>query len=166
MVEPAAMKLMARLRQVQGLVDLRIQQPDDAPAINIDVDRTEAIKAGFQQRQISQNLLIALSGSSQTTPNFWLNPKNGVSYPLATMTPQYAVDSLDALRNIPLAGAASAAGAGAAAGASPGVPGAAKSQILGSLGTLDRGSQEATDHTRPIPEAVYRRVPASWCGGR
>src|SRR6266481_1614336 len=150
----AAAKLMARLRQVQGLVDLRIQQPDDAPAINIDVDRTEAIKAGFQQRQIGQNLLIALSGSSQTTPNFWLNPKNGVSYPLATMTPQYTVDSLDALRNIPLAGAspgagagggggASAPGAGAAAGASPGVPGAAKSQILGSLGTLDRGSQEA-----------------------
>jgi multidrug efflux pump subunit AcrB len=143
----AAMKLIARLRQVQGLVDLRIQQPDDAPAINIDVDRAEAIKAGFQQRQISQNLLIALSGSSQTSPNFWLNPKNGVSYPLMTMTPQYTVDSLQALRNIPLAGAGAgagvAAGAGAAAGASPTVPGAATSQILGSLGTLDRGSQEA-----------------------
>jgi multidrug efflux pump subunit AcrB len=143
----AATKLMARLRQVQGLVDLRIQQPDDAPAINIDVDRTEAIKAGFQQRQIGQNLLIALSGSSQTSPNFWLNPKNGVSYPLMTMTPQYTVDSLQALRNIPLAGATPGAGiiagAGAAAGASPSVPGAVKSQILGSLGTLDRGSQEA-----------------------
>jgi multidrug efflux pump subunit AcrB len=142
----AATKLVARLRQVQGLVDLRIQQPDDAPAINIDVDRTEAMKAGFQQRQIGQNLLIALSGSSQTSPNFWLNPKNGVSYPLMTMTPQYTVDSLDALRNIPLAGTGAggvAAGAGTAAGASPGAPGAAQSQILGSLGTLDRGSQEA-----------------------
>jgi multidrug efflux pump subunit AcrB len=145
----AAMKLVARLRQVQGLVDLRIQQPDDAPAINIDVDRSKAIKAGFQQRQISQNLLIALSGSSQTSPNFWLNPKNGVSYPLMTMTPQYTVDSLDALRNIPLAGTGAGAGpgvaaaAGTAAGASPGTPGAAQSQILGSLGTLDRGSQEA-----------------------
>jgi multidrug efflux pump subunit AcrB len=141
----AARKLVARLRRVQGLVDLRIQQPDDAPAINIDVDRTKAIKAGFQQHQIGQNLLIALSGSSQTSPNFWLNPKNGVSYPLMTMTPQYTVDSLDALRNIPLAGAGTAvtAGAGAAAGASPGAPGAAQSQILGSLGTLDRGSQEA-----------------------
>jgi multidrug efflux pump subunit AcrB len=144
-----AMKLVARLRQVQGLVDLRIQQPDDAPAINIDVDRTEAMKAGFQQRQIGQNLLIALSGSSQTSPNFWLNPNNGVSYPLMTMTPQYTVDSLDALRNIPLAGSSAgagarvAAGAGTAAGASPGTPGAAQSQILGSLGTLDRGSQEA-----------------------
>jgi multidrug efflux pump subunit AcrB len=143
----AAMKLVARLRQVQGLVDLRIQQPDDAPAINIDVDRTEAMKAGFQQRQIGQNLLIALSGSSQTSTNFWLNPKNGVSYPLMTMTPQYTVDSMDALRNIPLAGTSAgagvAAGAGTAAGASPGSPGAAQSQILGSLGTLDRGSQEA-----------------------
>jgi multidrug efflux pump subunit AcrB len=145
----AAMKLVARLRRVQGLVDLRIQQPDDAPAINVDVDRSKAIKAGFQQRQISQNLLIALSGSSQTSPNFWLNPKNGVSYPLMTMTPQYTVDSLDALRNIPLAGTSAgagagvAAGAGTAAGASPGAPGASQSQILGSLGTLDRGSQEA-----------------------
>jgi multidrug efflux pump subunit AcrB len=131
----AAAQLMTRLRKVQGLVDLRIQQPADAPAINIDVDRTEAIKAGFKQQQIAQNLLIALSGSSQTSPNFWLNPKNGVSYPLMTMTPQYTVDSLQALSNIPLAGAP--------AGANPAAPGAAKSQILGSLGTLDRGSQEA-----------------------
>src|SRR5450631_2631829 len=131
----AAAQLLSRLRKVPGLVDLRIQQPDDAPAINIEVDRSEAIKAGFQQRQIAQNLLIALSGSSQTSPNFWLNPENGVSYPLMTMTPQYTVDSLQALRNIPLAGAA--------AGASTAVTGAAKSQILGSLGTLERGSQEA-----------------------
>jgi multidrug efflux pump subunit AcrB len=129
-----AAKLVAQLRQVQGLVDLRIQQPDDAPAINIDVDRTEAIKAGFQQRAIAQNLLIALSGSSQTSPNFWLNPENGVSYPLMTMTPQYAVDSLQALRNIPLAD-------GGTAGASP-VAGATTSQLLGSIGTLERGSQD------------------------
>jgi multidrug efflux pump subunit AcrB len=129
-----AAKLVAQLRRVQGLVDLRIQQPDDAPAINIDVDRTEAIKAGFQQRVVAQNLLIALSGSSQTSPNFWLNPDNGVSYPLMTMTPQYSVDSLQALRNIPLAD-------GGTAGASP-VTGATTSQLLGSIGTLQRGSQD------------------------
>jgi multidrug efflux pump subunit AcrB len=140
-----AAKLVAQLRKVQGLVDLRIQQPDDAPAINIDVDRTEAIKAGFQQRAIAQNLLIALSGSSQTSPNFWLNPDNGVSYPLMTMTPQYSVDSLQALRNIPLADGSTTAGpsasAASATGASP-VPGAATSQLLGSIGTLERGSQD------------------------
>jgi multidrug efflux pump subunit AcrB len=134
-----AAKLVAQLRKVEGLVDLRIQQPDDAPAINIDVDRTEAIKAGFQQRAIAQNLLIALSGSSQTSPNFWLNPDNGVSYPLMTMTPQYSVNSLQALRNIPLADGSATAGASAAAPSA--VPGAATSQLLGSIGTLERGSQ-------------------------
>jgi multidrug efflux pump subunit AcrB len=139
-----AAKLVAQLRQVPGLVDLRIQQPDDAPAINIDVDRTEAIKAGFQQRAIAQNLLIALSGSSQTSPNFWLNPDNGVSYPLMTMTPQYSVNSLQALRNIPLADGSTTAGAstsGASAAAPSAVAGAATSQLLGSIGTLERGSQ-------------------------
>jgi len=139
-----AAKLVAQLRTVQGLVDLRIQQPDDAPAINIDVDRTEAIKAGFQQRAIAQNLLIALSGSSQTSPNFWLNPDNGVSYPLMTMTPQYAVNSLQALRNIPLADGSATAGASAAGASAAGasaLPGAPTSQLLGSIGTLERGSQ-------------------------
>lgn len=124
--------LLHHLHSVQGLVDLRIQQPNDAPAINVDVDRAKAMQAGFQQREIAQNLLIALSGSSQTTPNFWLNPKNGVSYPLATQTPQYEVNSLQALRNIPLADTG------------PVVPGGVPhGQILGSLGTLSRGQQDA-----------------------
>jgi multidrug efflux pump subunit AcrB len=126
----AAGSLLHQLHSVQGLVDLRIQQPDNAPAINIDVDRAKAMQAGFQQRDIAQDLLIALSGSSQTTPNFWLNPQNGVSYPLATETPQYQVDSLQALDNIPLS--------------SNGRPStAAGGQILGSLGTLSRASQNA-----------------------
>jgi CzcA family heavy metal efflux pump len=124
-----AQSLWQRLHSVQGLVDARIQQPDDAPSINIDVDRTRAIQAGFQQREISQDLLIALSGSSQTSPNFWLNPKNGVSYPLVSESPQYQIDSLQALKNIPLA--------------SGGEPSSARAQILGSLGTLSRASQDA-----------------------
>ncbi|MEA3177680.1 MAG: hypothetical protein QOI59_1203 [Gammaproteobacteria bacterium] len=126
----AAGSLLHQLHSVHGLVDLRIQQPDNAPAINIDVDRAKALQAGFEQRVIAQDVLIALSGSSQTTPNFWLNPKNGVSYPLATQTPQYQIDSLQALANIPLtnAGASNTATRG---------------QILGSLGTVSRGSQNA-----------------------
>jgi multidrug efflux pump subunit AcrB len=126
----AAGSLLHRLHGVHGLVDLRIQQPDNAPAINIDVDRAKALQAGFEQRVIAQDVLIALSGSSQTTPNFWLNPKNGVSYPLATQTPQYQIDSLQALDNIPLTGT----------GASNT---ATRGQILGSLGTVSRGSQNA-----------------------
>jgi multidrug efflux pump subunit AcrB len=124
-----AQSLLQRLHSVQGLVDARIQQPDDAPSINIDVDRTRAIQAGYQQRQISQDLLIALSGSSQTSPNFWLNPANGVSYLLATESPQYRIDSLQALKNIPLANGSEASGR--------------QAQILGSLGSLSRASQDA-----------------------
>jgi multidrug efflux pump subunit AcrB len=124
-----AQSLVQRLHDVQGLVDTRIQQPDDAPSINIDVDRTRAIQAGFQQHDIAQNLLIALSGSSQTSPNFWLNPKNGVSYQLATESPQYQIDSLQALQNIPLANGS--------------VVSNTQAQILGSLGSLSRAAQDA-----------------------
>jgi multidrug efflux pump subunit AcrB len=125
-----AEQLLAGLRHVDGLVDPRIQQPDDAPSINVDVDRTKAIQAGFQQRTIAQDLLIALSGSSQTSANFWLNPKNSVSYPLATEAPQYTIDSLQALDNIPL----STDGTNTSRGVPP---------ILGSLSTLSRSTQDA-----------------------
>jgi multidrug efflux pump subunit AcrB len=124
-----ASSLLQRLHSVEGLVDTRIQQPDDAPSINIDVDRTRAIQAGYQQRDIAQDLLIALSGSSQTAPNFWLNPNNGVSYLLATESPQYQIDSLQALQNIPLARGGEAANT--------------QAQILGSLGSLSRTAQDA-----------------------
>ncbi|GLQ46012.1 RND transporter [Dyella lipolytica] len=130
----AAEKLLQAFRKVPGLVDPRIQQPDDAPAIDVDVDRTKAIQAGFQQRTIAQNLLIALSGSSQTSPNFWLNPKNGVSYPLMTESPQYTIDSLQALGNIPL-NAATDTGLPPQSGQP--VP------ILGSLSTFQRANQDA-----------------------
>ncbi|QGZ65668.1 efflux RND transporter permease subunit [Paraburkholderia acidisoli] len=128
--------LLAKLRQVRGLVDARIQQPGDEPAINVNVDRTKAIQAGLLQRDVAQNLLISLSGSSQTTPNFWLDPKNGVSYPLMVMMPQYDVNSLQALANLPLTGAN--------ANANTGANGAAHAQnLLGSLGSFSRASQQA-----------------------
>ncbi|HEY2020239.1 efflux RND transporter permease subunit [Paraburkholderia sp.] len=129
-----ANKLLAQLRGVRGLVDARIQQPGDAPAINVNVDRTRAIQAGLLQRDVSQNLLIALSGSSQTTPNFWLDPRNGVSYPLMAMMPQYDINSLQALANIPVA----------PSGATAAVPGGPAAQnLLGALSTLTRGTQQA-----------------------
>ena len=135
-----ANRLLAQLRGVRGLVDARIQQPGDAPAINVNVDRTRAIQAGLQQRDVSQNLLIALSGSSQTTPNFWLDPRNGVSYPLMAMMPQYDVNSLQALANIPVAqnGGGIMTAGGAANGSGP-----APQNLLGALSTLTRGTQQA-----------------------
>jgi multidrug efflux pump subunit AcrB len=95
-------KLLAQMRGVRGLVDARIQQPGDEPTIDVNVDRTKAMQAGLTQKDVAQNLLIALSGSSQTTPNFWLDPKNGVSYPLMAEVPQYDIHSLQTLANIPL----------------------------------------------------------------
>ncbi|HTH60992.1 MAG TPA: efflux RND transporter permease subunit, partial [Paraburkholderia sp.] len=135
-----ANQLLAKLRGVRGLVDARIQQPGDAPAIDVDVDRTRAMQAGLQQRDVSQNLLIALSGSAQTTPNFWLDPKNGVSYPLVAMVPQYDIHSLQSLENVPLAqnGAPPASMRGQNGGNGP-----QPANLLGALGTLSRGTQQA-----------------------
>lgn len=127
-----ANQLLAQMRGVRGLVDARIQQPGDEPTLDVNVDRTKAIQAGLMQRDVAQNLLIALSGSSQTTPNFWLDPKNGVSYPLTTMVPQYSIDSLQTLANVPVTTPASALA----------VPSGTQNQ-LGSLGTVGRSEQQA-----------------------
>jgi multidrug efflux pump subunit AcrB len=121
-----AEKLWARLRQVPGMVDLHIQQPSDQPYLHIDVDRTKAQEVGYTERDIATNLLISLSGSFQTTPEFWLNPETGVSYSIATQTPQYRIDSLQSLENIPVTGAS-----------------AARPAILASLASIRRGSGEA-----------------------
>ncbi|MEM5364905.1 efflux RND transporter permease subunit [Paraburkholderia azotifigens] len=94
--------LLDKLRAIPGFADARIQQPSDLPRIFVDVDRTRAQQAGFTQRDVASNLLITLSGSQQTTPTFWLNPRNGVSYNVITEAPQYSIDSLQSLANIPL----------------------------------------------------------------
>ncbi|WP_321945172.1 efflux RND transporter permease subunit [Paraburkholderia sp. J10-1] len=121
--------LLDEMRGVRGLVDARIQQPGDEPTINVNVDRTKALQAGLTQHDVAQNLLIALSGSSQTTPNFWLDPKNGVSYPLVTEVPQYDIHSLQTLANIPVT-------------TSQSVTFTPQNQ-LGTLGTVSRSEQEA-----------------------
>jgi CzcA family heavy metal efflux pump len=100
-----AQKLMEKLRNVPGLVDLRIHQAFDQPELNVDVNRTRAQQVGLSQRDIATDMLISLSGSFQTAPAFWLDPKNGVNYQISTQMPQYRIDSLDALRNLPVTGA-------------------------------------------------------------
>ncbi len=101
-----ATSLLSQVRHVPGAVDLRIQQAFDQPKFHVQVDRTKAVESGFAQRDIANNLLVSLSGSLQTTPSYWLNPKNGVSYSLVTQTPQYRIQTLQDLENIPLTGAA------------------------------------------------------------
>jgi multidrug efflux pump subunit AcrB len=98
-----ASTLRSRLATVPGIVDLRVHQASNQPSLELEVDRTRAAQAGFTQRDIANNLLISLSGSGQTSPTFWLNPTTGVSYAIATQTPQYRMDSLQDLGNIPVA---------------------------------------------------------------
>ncbi|HEX3644069.1 MAG TPA: efflux RND transporter permease subunit, partial [Vicinamibacterales bacterium] len=97
-----AARLVSKLAQVPGIADLRVQQEFNQPRLHLDVDRTRAAELGLTQRDVATNLLISLSGSSQTTPTWWLNPNTGVSYAVATQTPQYKVASLQDLGNIPM----------------------------------------------------------------
>jgi multidrug efflux pump subunit AcrB len=89
---------------VPGTADLRIQQPFDQPYLHLRVERTKAQQLGFTAHDIAQNLLVSLSGSFQTSPTFWVDPKQGVSYQIATQTPQYRTSSLQDLVNIPVTG--------------------------------------------------------------
>jgi len=95
-------KMLDQLRHVPGLVDLRIQQPDDYPVLTVNVDRTKAQQGGLTEKDVGGSLLNMLSGSTQLSPMFYLNWKNGVVYNMVAQTPQYDIASLNALENIPL----------------------------------------------------------------
>ena len=112
-----AQKLAGEIRHIPGAVDVHVQQAFDAPTLYMNIDRTRAQSVGMQARDVAQNVLVSLSSSFQTTPAFWLDPKNGISYNVAVQTPQYRVDTYQALQNTPVNAA---------------VPGA-RSQILGNL---------------------------------
>jgi multidrug efflux pump subunit AcrB len=107
----AATQIAAKMRSIPGAVDVHIQQQFDQPRLQFDVDRVRAQQVGLTTRDVSNSLLVSLSSSYQTTPNLWLNPKNGVSYSIAVQTPQYKVASLDDLRTIPVTSSSSPSGA-------------------------------------------------------
>jgi multidrug efflux pump subunit AcrB len=95
-------RMLNALRRVPGLVDLRVQQRFDYPTFDVNLDRTRAGQAGFTARDLANSVLVSLSGSAQTTPTFFLNRQNGVAYNLTTQTPQYRIQSLHDLENIPI----------------------------------------------------------------
>jgi len=97
-----ATDLLKRIRTVPGIADLRIQQVTDYPQINVEVDRTLAGEVGLTQRDVANSLLVTLSGSGQVQPNFWLNTENGVSYPIVAQMPQYRIDTISDLVNVPV----------------------------------------------------------------
>jgi multidrug efflux pump subunit AcrB len=96
--------LLEKMKYVSGTADLRIQQPFDEPYLRFSVERTKAEELGFSAHDIAQNLLVSLSGSFQTSPSFWVDPQDHVSYQIATQTPQYRADTLQDIENIPVTG--------------------------------------------------------------
>ena len=100
-----ATDLLKRVREAPGIADARIQQVFNYPQLNVDVDRTLADQVGLTQRDAANSLLVTLSGSGQVHPNFWLNTKNGVSYPIVAQMPQYRVDTMSDLENVPITSA-------------------------------------------------------------
>jgi multidrug efflux pump subunit AcrB len=97
-----AQKLLKRVRAIPGVADARIQQSNKAPLFNVDVDRTQAQMLGLTTRDVTNSLVVNLAGSSQVSPTYWLNPSNGVTYPIVIQTPQRQLDSLSALANLPV----------------------------------------------------------------
>jgi multidrug efflux pump subunit AcrB len=100
-----ATELLRRIRLVPGVADARIEQSQRSPVFNVDVDRSRAQYLGLNERDVTNSLLVMLAGSSQVAPTFWLNPHNGVQYPIVMQTPQYQVDTLPAFRNLPITAA-------------------------------------------------------------
>jgi multidrug efflux pump subunit AcrB len=97
-----AQSLLRQLRHIPGLADARIQQSINSPGFNVDVDRTRAQFVGVTERDVTNSLVVNLAGSSQVAPTYWLNPENNVSYSIVMQTPQYQLDSLGALKNLPI----------------------------------------------------------------
>jgi multidrug efflux pump subunit AcrB len=98
-----ARKMLPRIQEVGGAVDVHIQQALDLPKLHVDVDRTRAQSVGFTQQDVANNALVALTNSFQTAPNFWVSPQ-GVPYVVATLTPQYRVDTMRQVQAIPVIG--------------------------------------------------------------
>jgi CzcA family heavy metal efflux pump len=123
-----AEQMMEQISQIPGTTDLRIQQPFNLPSWTVNVDRTRAQQVGFSQHDVATDVLTSLSGSFQTSPTFYLNPQNHVSYNIAVQTPQYDVQNLQQLQNFPIATIGS--------NRTP--------QILGNIASIDRGTEQGT----------------------
>jgi len=121
-----ANKLLKEIRRIPGLADARIQQSSKSPVLEVNLDRTQAQDMGITPRDVTNNMVVNLAGSSQVAPTFWLNPANGVSYAVVMQTPQYNMDSLNALTNLPV-----------------GASGSANQPVLGALSTINRTTRNA-----------------------
>ncbi|MEK6303329.1 MAG: efflux RND transporter permease subunit [Acidobacteriota bacterium] len=116
-----AREIQTRVAAIPGAIDVHISQVLNIPELFVNVDRTRAQQIGLTQREVASDMLVSLSSSAQTAPNFWLDPSNGVSYAVQVMTPQYKIPSIDALGRTPVTS-----------------PGVTRPQLLSNLATVDR----------------------------
>jgi multidrug efflux pump subunit AcrB len=118
--------LLKEIRRIPGLADARIQQSAKSPVFEVNIDRTQAQNLGVTPRDVTNNMVVNLAGSSQVAPTFWLNPANGISYGVVMQTPQYNMDSLNDLSNLPVGNSANA-----------------NQPVLGALATINRTTRNA-----------------------
>lgn len=124
-----ATQIAERIKSVKGVRDAHVHQVVDVPKLNVEVDQTRALQMGFTQKDVAENLLVSLSGSQQVLPNYWVDPKNGISYAVETRTPVHKVDSLASINSIQVASAEK------------------KSQLLANMAKIDRGvTPEVINH--------------------
>jgi multidrug efflux pump subunit AcrB len=97
-----ANRLLAQVRRITGVADARIQQSAALPTIDVNIDRTRARYTGVTAADVTDSLVVNLDGSTQVAPTYWLNESNGVTYPMALQTPQYQIDTLPELQNLPI----------------------------------------------------------------
>jgi multidrug efflux pump subunit AcrB len=117
--------VMEKLRRVPGIADVRLAQATDYPELRVNVDRTRADQLGLNERDVTDSLGTELAGSGQTAPAYWLNPRNGVSYPIVAQTPQYRVDTISDLNNVPITSASGG------------------DQVLGAIAGIERDDTDA-----------------------
>jgi multidrug efflux pump subunit AcrB len=127
-------EILARIRRIPGIADARIQQAFQGPTLNVELNRSMASMVGLTESAAATSMLDTLAGSTQTAPTYWLNPDTGVSYPVAIQTPQYSMNTMGDLKNLPLSAGAT-------------------TQLLGGLATVRPGPSSAVDthyNTRPV----------------
>ena len=97
-----AQQIANKMRHIPGAADVHVQQLLSSPTLHLDIDRTRVTQVGLTARDVAQSVLVSLSGSFQTAPNFWLNPRNGVTYQMAVQSPQYRLTDLQDLMAVPV----------------------------------------------------------------
>lgn len=135
-----AAELVRGIRQIPGAVDAHIHQRLDLPTLNMVMDRTRLQQVGLSAANVGQSVLIALSGSTQTSPAFWLNPRNGIVYSVAVQAPQYQIDGMDQLLALPVG--------------APGAAGGGNTQLLGNLVDIRPARQPAVVSRYNIQPAI------------